>query len=132
MSGKSKTDTTSKAATRKGPADSATLHPVGAVLPGADGRSWRVIATKAGTHRWSPEAKAASNGGCAPCALAAVALLGGAACPPKPARKAPAPSAAGFGVGTKKKGLDGRMWVVAADVRGVQRWAPAAKKAAKK
>ena len=117
---------TRNAATRRGPADSATLHPLGTVLPGSDGRSWRVIATKAGTHRWSP----AAAGGCAPCALAAVALLGGRGGPgaPKPARKAPAPSATGFDVGTKKKGLDGRMWAVTADVRGVRRWAPVAKK----
>ena len=50
----------------------------------------------------------------------------------KAARPSPSDSAAATPVGTRKRGNDGRMWVVATDRRGVHRWVPAAGQTAPK
>jgi hypothetical protein len=98
---------------RKGPSDSATIHPVGKELIGNDGKQWKVIATKTGVHRWSRV-----SGGCVPCVLAGTALvLGGGR------RKGPSEGACHYPVGTVRKGNDGQMWRVSPpDKRNLNRW----------
>jgi hypothetical protein len=112
---------------RKAPAASATLFPVGTTQQGNDGRAWRVAATKTGVRRWRavPERGACPvTGGRCECAAGGAGPKKSTSVPtPTPrGRVGPSPSATLYEVGTRKKGNDGRMWAVAAASNGVRRW----------
>ena len=110
---------------RKGPTESATKFPVGAVRQGNDGVAWAVAATKTGVRRWrrvsQKDGGRAAKGGCGCGGPGAppteeVGVEGGAGSRPTKGkrrvrkgrvRKGPTPSATLFALHTRKKGNDG-------------------------
>lgn len=122
---------------RKGPSASATAYPVGTVMAGNDGAPWRVATTQAGVQRWQRVSKKTAGGDGCGCdgGAAAGGAEGGAAAggsaggsAGRGASPRPAAKAATFAAGTRRKGADGHMWVVAEASNGAKRWAPVHKK----
>jgi len=123
--------TTKKMINRKGPAQSAKLFDIGTKKRGADTRTWEIVSYN-GVKRWvaiTPRKTTTKRSSNSRTNTRQSSRSGNNKTTTKrlnPNRKAPSSSATIYDVGTKKRGNDGRQWIVSQSSAGVKRWIPLA------
>jgi hypothetical protein len=96
---------------RKSPIESATLFKVGTKKKGVDGKIWIIKVTSNGVKRWVLFTTNHNNNG----SKTTKKII---------SRKSPIESATLFEVGTKKKGINGKIWIIKVTSSGVKQWVP--------